>query len=63
VTDREPTFEEIMAELEAVTEQLAAGEIGIEAAAELYERAERLHAQATERLSQVKARVSGLTKP
>lgn len=56
-----PTFEEIMAELEAVTEQLAAGEVGIEAAAELYERAERLHAQATQRLDQVRARVDGLT--
>jgi len=52
-----------MAELEAVTEQLAAGDLGIEAAAELYERAERLHAQATERLSQVRARVEGLTVP
>lgn len=54
------TFEEIMAELEAVTEQLAAGDLGIEAAAELYERAERLHAEATERLDQVRARVEGL---
>lgn len=57
----EPTFEEIMAELEAVTERLAGGDIGIEAAAELFERAERLHAQATERLNQVRARVEGLT--
>ena len=55
------TFEEIMAELEAVTEQLAAGDLGIEAAAELYERAERLHAEATGRLDQVRARVEGLT--
>jgi exodeoxyribonuclease VII small subunit len=51
------SFEEIMAELEEVTGRLANGELGIEEAVELYERAERLHAQATERLSQVRARV------
>lgn len=57
----EPTFEELMAELEEVTGRLAAGEIGIEAAADLYERAERLHARAAERLDQVRARVERLT--
>ena len=61
--DAEPTFEELMAELEAVTARLAAGDIGIEAAADLYERAERLHARASERLAQVRARVEGLTGP
>jgi exodeoxyribonuclease VII small subunit len=55
------TFEQLMAELEAVTERLATGELGIEAAADLYERAERLHAQATARLAQVQARVEALT--
>ena len=59
----EATFEELMAELEAVTARLAAGDIGIEAAADLYERAERLHALASERLAQVRARVEGLTHP
>ncbi|MDQ6782273.1 MAG: exodeoxyribonuclease VII small subunit [Actinomycetota bacterium] len=54
------TFEQLMAELEAVTEALATGELGIEAAADLYERAERLHALATARLAQVQARVDGL---
>jgi exodeoxyribonuclease VII small subunit len=58
-----PTFEELMAELEEITARLAAGDLGIEAAASLYERAERLHAQATERLSQVKARVDALSRP
>lgn len=57
------TFEALMAELEDVTAKLAAGDVGIEAAADLYERAERLHALATERLNQVKARVEGLTRP
>ena len=58
---KEPTFEELMAELEEVTAKLAAGDIGIEAAADLYERAERLHARASERLDQVRARVERLT--
>jgi exodeoxyribonuclease VII small subunit len=61
--DDDRTFEELMSELEEVTGQLAAGDIGIEAAADLYERAERLHARAAERLDQVKARVERLTGP
>lgn len=59
----EATFEELMAELEEVTGRLAAGDIGIEAAADLYERAERLHARAAERLDQVRSRVERLTAP
>lgn len=55
------SFEELMAQLEEVTSQLAAGDIGIEAAVELYERAERLHAAATARLAQVRKRVEKLT--
>lgn len=55
------TFEDLMTELEAVTERLAAGDLGIEAAADLYEQAERLHTLATERLAQVQARVEALT--
>jgi exodeoxyribonuclease VII small subunit len=58
--DAERTFEEIVAELEGVTEQLAGGQIGIEAAADLYERAEQLHAQARTRLEAVQARVDKL---
>jgi exodeoxyribonuclease VII small subunit len=57
------TFEELMAELESITERMAAGDLGIEAAADLFERAEALHALATERLVQVRARVEGLTSP
>jgi len=57
------TFEDLMTELEAVTERLAAGDLGIEAAADLYEQAERLHALASERLAQVQARVEALTSP
>jgi exodeoxyribonuclease VII small subunit len=57
----EPTFEELMTELESLTARLAAGDLGIEAAADVYERAEKLHAQASERLERVRARVEGLT--
>ncbi len=61
--EREATFEEMMEQLETLTARLAAGDVGIEATAELYERAERLHAQAKERLDQVRARVEGLVSP
>lgn len=57
------TFEELMTALEAVTERLAAGDLGIEAAADLYAEAERLHALASDRLAQVQARVEALTAP
>jgi exodeoxyribonuclease VII small subunit len=58
-----PTFEELMSELEEITDRLAAGDLGIEAAVDLYERAERLHAQATERLDQIRDRVAHLIRP
>ena len=58
--DEGRTFEQLMTELETLTEKLAAGDIGIEAAADLYERAEKLHALAAARLAQVRARVEGL---
>jgi exodeoxyribonuclease VII small subunit len=54
------TFEELMGALEEVTERLAAGDLGIEAAVDLYEEAQRLHALASERLAQVQARVEAL---
>lgn len=54
------TFEQLLARLEAVTAQLADGELGIEAAADLYERARILHAAAGERLARVSRRISDL---
>ncbi len=57
------SFEELVAELEAVTEQLAGGQIGIEQAADLYERAELLHRLARARLEAVQARVDRLSPP
>lgn len=55
------SYEEIVAKLEAVTNQLAAGDAGIEAATDLYEEAQRLHAAASARLDQVRARLDKLT--
>lgn len=56
----EMSFEQLMEALEGITEQLASGDLGIERAAELYEQAERLHAQARERLEEVQSRIDRL---
>jgi exodeoxyribonuclease VII small subunit len=63
VAEDNRTFEELMADLESITEKLAAGDLGIEAAADLFERAEALHALATERLLRVRSRVERLASP
>jgi exodeoxyribonuclease VII small subunit len=55
------TYEQIVEQLEAVTAQLASGDKGIEAATDLYEEAQRLHAAASARLDQVKQRLDALT--
>jgi exodeoxyribonuclease VII small subunit len=54
------SFEELVTALEALTDQLASGQIGIEEAADLYERAERLHRLAAQRLARVQARIDSL---
>jgi exodeoxyribonuclease VII small subunit len=54
------TFEPLLDELEAMTRRMAAGDIGIEAAAALYERAGELHALASERLARVQERIERL---
>ncbi len=59
--DEELTFEELVAALEALTERMASGDIGIEEAADLYERAQALHALAADRLARVQERIEGLT--
>ncbi|HET9070484.1 MAG TPA: exodeoxyribonuclease VII small subunit [Acidimicrobiales bacterium] len=56
-------FEDLLAELEAVTDRLAGGEIGIEEATDLYEHASRLHREASDRLEAVRARVEQLRDP
>lgn len=57
------SFEELLEELERLTKQMAAGEIGIEEAAALYERAGAVHAAAVARLERVRARVEQLRPP
>lgn len=57
------TFEQLVEELELLTDRMAAGDIGIEEAADLYEQAQRLHALAEERLRRVQERIEQLTPP
>lgn len=56
----ERTFEELVGDLEALTDRMAAGDIGIEAATALYEEAGRLHALAADRLAKVQERIEKL---
>jgi exodeoxyribonuclease VII small subunit len=60
MTDDARTFEEIVASLEALTDRMAAGDIGIEEATALYEEAGRLHALAADRLARVQERIAKL---
>ncbi|MBA2608052.1 MAG: exodeoxyribonuclease VII small subunit [Actinobacteria bacterium] len=55
------TYEQIVEKLESVTAQLSAGDAGIEAATDLFEEAQRLHAAASARLDQVRQRLDALT--
>lgn len=57
------TFEELVDELDATIARMAAGDLGIEEVTELYERAGRLHALATERLAKIQERIDKLTSP
>lgn len=59
----EPTFEELMEQLESTIALMARGNLGIEEVTDLYERAGRLHAAASERLAAVQARIDKLTAP
>jgi exodeoxyribonuclease VII small subunit len=61
--EREPTFEELVDELETTIARMAGGNLGIEEVTGLYERAGRLHAEATERLAAISARIEKLTSP
>jgi exodeoxyribonuclease VII small subunit len=57
------TFEQLVGDLEQLTERMASGDIGIEEAADLYERAEFLHGLAVERLERVQERIERLAPP
>ena len=54
------SFEQLVEALEAITRQMAAGDIGIEAVADLYEQAGRLHGEASDRLDGVRRRIEAL---
>jgi exodeoxyribonuclease VII small subunit len=56
----ELTYEQLIAALEELTERMASGSIGIEEAADLYERAGALHAAAAARLAAVQERIDKL---
>jgi len=55
------SFEELVDRLEALASELADGGLGIERAADFYERAQRLHAAAAARLEAVVRRIDGLS--
>jgi len=57
------SYEQLVEALEALTENMADGQIGIEEAVELYEQAGRLHALASDRLAEVQARIDRLATP
>jgi exodeoxyribonuclease VII small subunit len=54
------SYEELVEMLEDLTRRIASGEVGIEEASELYERAGVIHRLAAERLAQVRARIERL---
>jgi exodeoxyribonuclease VII small subunit len=60
VDGEELTYEQLVAKLEELTGRMAAGDIGIEEAADLYEEAGRLHALAAARLASVQERIEKL---
>ena len=54
------TYEELVEKLEDLTRRIASGDVGIEEASELYERAGVVHRVAAERLAKVRARLERL---
>lgn len=54
------SFEELISLLEDLTRRMASGEVGIEAAADLYEQAGVVHREAGERLARVRSRLAAL---
>lgn len=57
------SYEQLVERLEQIVSRMAAGEIGIEEVADLYERAGRIYALAAERLERVRARIETLAPP
>jgi exodeoxyribonuclease VII small subunit len=57
------TYEQLVEALEQLTHRMADGGVGIEEAVELYERAGRLHAHASDRLARIQDRIARLAAP
>lgn len=55
------SFEEVVSELEDVVRRMSGADIGIEEAADLYEKARSLHDAAAARLEAVEARIAELS--
>jgi exodeoxyribonuclease VII small subunit len=60
IDDASLTFEQLVGALEELTDRMASGELGIEEATDLYERAEHLHRLATDRLVGIQERIEKL---
>lgn len=54
------SYEELVEALEQLTNRMADGDVGIEEAVDLYERAGRLHTRAAERLAAIHDRIARL---
>ncbi|PZS18998.1 MAG: exodeoxyribonuclease VII small subunit [Acidimicrobiales bacterium] len=54
------TYEQLVDSLEDLARRMAAGDVGIEEAAELYEQAGLIHRLASERLERVRRRIEDL---
>jgi len=63
MTEDARSFEEVVAELEDVVRRMSGTDIGIEEAADLYEKARALHDAAAARLEAVEARIAELADP
>jgi exodeoxyribonuclease VII small subunit len=55
------TFEQLVDELEKTIDRMGSGALGIEEVTDLYERAGKLHAAASDRLARIEERINALT--
>lgn len=62
MTEDPRSFEDIVSELEDVVRRMSGTDIGIEEAADLYEKARGLHDAAAARLEAVEARIAELSE-
>ena len=62
MADREPTFEELQAELERIVERLERGDVGLDELTALWERGEELHRRLAEQLAGTQGRIEELAR-